>query len=103
MSLLSSLLTSCSSLNFQKTVSQVDIPKFMGKWYVIAGRFYLSRGRGHNSIEIYKWNKKEQRIDIEFYFNKDSFDGKVKEIPPKGIGFTIKRPRLLESQSFLAF
>lgn len=74
----------CSSMNYTKTVSSVDMEKFMGKWYVIGGRFtYFEKG-AHNAIEKYVWNEKENRIDISFTFNADSFDGKVKSIPQKG-------------------
>ncbi|MCO4754738.1 MAG: lipocalin family protein [Bacteriovoracaceae bacterium] len=38
----------------------------------------------HNSVEHYRWNEKKERIDIDFYFNKDSFTGKIKKIPQKG-------------------
>jgi len=38
----------------------------------------------HNAVEIYTWNKKEDRIDIDFTLIKDSFEGKKKSIPQKG-------------------
>lgn len=77
------ILTSCSH-QMPKTADYIDRDKFMGTWYVIAGRFtFLEEGQ-HNSVEKYTWNEKEQRIDIDFSFNKDSFDGKLKSIPQKG-------------------
>lgn len=78
------LVTGCSSMKYNKTVDSVQLNKFMGQWYVIAGRFTFLEDGAHNAIEIYKWNEKEQRIDISFTFNKDSFEGKVKSIPQKG-------------------
>ena len=76
-------LASCSH-NMPKTVDYINKDKFMGSWYVIAGRFtFLEEGQ-HNSIETYTWNEKEQRIDIDFRFNKDRFDGKLKSLPQKG-------------------
>jgi apolipoprotein D and lipocalin family protein len=77
-------LMGCSSMKYTKTVNFVDIDKFMGKWYVIAGRFTFLEEGAHNAVETYKWNTKEKRIDISFTFNKDSFDGKIKSIPQKG-------------------
>jgi len=69
---------------FTKTVSHIDLKLFMGNWYVIAGRLtYFEKG-AHNAIETYTWNKKENRIDIDFKYNKDSFNGKLKSIPQKG-------------------
>jgi apolipoprotein D and lipocalin family protein len=70
-------------VKYNKTVDHVDIPKFMGTWYVWAGRTTFLEKGAHNSIEIYTWNEKKERIDIDFKFRKDSFDGPVKEIPQK--------------------
>lgn len=73
-------LLSCSH-QFTKTVDRIEKEKFMGTWYVIAGRFtFLEKGQ-HNSVEKYTWNEEKQQIDIEFTFNKDSFDGPLKSIP----------------------
>ena len=81
--LLALTLSSCAH-NMPKTANSINKDKFMGSWYVIAGRFtFLEEGQ-HNSIETYTWNEKDQRIDIDFRFNKDHFDGKLKSIPQKG-------------------
>lgn len=71
-------------MDYRKTVDKVEIKKFMKKWYVIAGRTTFLENGAHNSIEEYTWNEEEERIDIKFQFNKDSFDGEVKKIPQKG-------------------
>jgi apolipoprotein D and lipocalin family protein len=78
------LFISCSSVNFTQTVSKVDLNQFMGKWYVMAGRFTFLEKDVHNGVETYTWNEKEQRIDIGFTFNQGSFTGKAKSIPQKG-------------------
>lgn len=76
---------SCAGTDdFRKTVDYVDIDAFMTKWYVIAGRLTSMEDGAHNAVEIYSWNEKKDRIDIEFNFRKDAFDGKVKSIPQKG-------------------
>ena len=71
-------------MNYDKTVDYIDIKKFMGEWYVIAGRFTFLEKGAHNGLEVYTWNKENKRIDIEFSFNKDSFDGELKTITQKG-------------------
>jgi apolipoprotein D and lipocalin family protein len=77
------LLTSCSSLPKLKTVEHVDIPKFMGTWYVISNiPTFIEKG-AFNAIEKYTWNEKENRIDVDFSFNKDSFEGEKKKYPQK--------------------
>ncbi len=73
----------CSSMSYNKTVDNVDIDRFMGRWYVIAGRFTFLEKGAHNAVEVYRWNKKEERIDVDFTFRKDSFDGELKSIPQK--------------------
>lgn len=66
-----------------ETVKQVDIQKFMGDWYVIANiPTFLEKG-AHNAIENYHWNEKENRIDVTFEFNKNSFNGEKKSLTQK--------------------
>lgn len=67
-----------------KTVEHVEIQKFMGEWYVLAGRFTFLEKGAHNAVETYTWNSEKKRIDIDFTFNKGSFDGPQKSIPQKG-------------------
>lgn len=79
------LLVSCSNLpKYESTVSSVDLPKFMGQWYVIAGRFTPFEKDVHNGIETYTYNTKEEKIEISFKYNKGSFDGAEKNLPQTG-------------------
>lgn len=66
-----------------KTVEQVKIDKFMGNWYVLAGRFTFLEKDVHNGLERYTWNQKENRIDVDFTYNQGSFTGPKKSIPQK--------------------
>lgn len=75
---------SCASGDFFKTVDFVEMDRFMTKWYVIAGRLTSMEDGAHNATETYTWNEKKERIDIDFNFRKDAFDGKRKSIPQKG-------------------
>ncbi len=80
-----SLLTSCSNSPKPavRTVPKVDIQKFMGKWYVIANiPTFIEKG-AHNAVETYTWNEKENRIDVNFEFRKNSFEGEKKNYPQK--------------------
>ena len=46
----------------------VDIPKFMGKWFVMANiPLYLEVGAS-NCVENYTWNKEAQSIEVLFEF-----------------------------------
>ncbi|GAB4419908.1 MAG: lipocalin family protein [Bacteriovoracaceae bacterium] len=77
------LSTSIFAEEYSKTVKEVSLDKFMKKWFVIAGRFTFMENGAHNAVEEYTFNKEKDRIDINFYFNKDSFDGRVRKIPQK--------------------
>lgn len=76
-------LGACSNMSYNKTVEKLDIDRFMGKWYVIAARYTIFEEGAHNSVEHYTWNEKENRIDVDFTYRKNSFDGKLKRITQK--------------------
>lgn len=64
-------------------VPQVDIPRFMGDWYVIANiPTFIERG-AHNAVESYRLAD-DGRILTEFTFRKDAFDGPLKRYTPTG-------------------
>lgn len=64
-------------------VDQVDLPRFMGDWYVIANiPTFLEKG-AHNAVESYALND-DGTIATTFTFRKDAFDGPKKEYHPKG-------------------
>lgn len=64
-------------------VSKVDIPRFMGRWFVIACIPTPIETEAYNAIESYKLNK-DNEIETTFTFNKGSSDGPIKEYHPKG-------------------
>lgn len=84
--ILFSLLSLIASVGhcFDKTVDYVDMNRFMGKWYVVAGRFTPLEKNVFNAVETYSWNSSKQMIEIDFKYNKGSFTGPVKKIPQKG-------------------
>jgi apolipoprotein D and lipocalin family protein len=83
-------LSSCSSLPELKTVEKVDIPQFMGTWFVISNIPTFIEKNAYNAIEKYTWNEKEDRIDVDFSFNKGSFTGEKKEYPQKAFIYNKK-------------
>jgi apolipoprotein D and lipocalin family protein len=65
------------------TVTYVDLPRFMGSWYVIANiPTRLERG-AHNAVETYALNS-DGSIDTTFTFRDGSFDGREKSWHPRG-------------------
>ncbi len=79
------MASGCSTPGGQlKTVEKLDLEKFMGDWYVLAGRFTYLEKEVHNGLERYTWNEGKKRIDIAFTYNRGSFAGPLKSIPQKG-------------------
>ena len=79
------LLASCASMPKEpiKTVATVDLPRFMGPWYVIGSiPTFLEKG-AHNAVESYAMNP-DGTIATTFTFHKDAFDGPVKTMKPHG-------------------
>ena len=68
----------------QPTVRHVDIQKYMGEWRVIASIPTSFEKGAHNAVEAYTWNSAKKQVDIDFRYNKDSFDGEEKHIPQRG-------------------
>jgi lipocalin len=74
---------SMSNLPEQKTVPHVDLQRYMGDWHVITAIPTAFDGT-YNPVEHYSWNEKEQRVDIDYSYNKNSLNGPVKHITQKG-------------------
>lgn len=66
-----------------RPVASVDLPRFMGDWYVIAHiPTFLEKG-AYNAIESYRL-RSDGTIVTTFTFNQDSPDGPLKTYQPKG-------------------
>lgn len=79
------LLVSCASMPKEpiKPLPNVDLPRFMGDWYVIASiPTFIEKG-AHNAIESYRLNP-DGTIATTFTFHKNDFDGPVKTMKPRG-------------------
>jgi len=86
---LSSFLAACAGNKMTAAttdiplVKQVDLPKFMGDWYVIAAIPTMIETESYNAIENYKLNS-DGTIATTFTFYKGAFDGPFKMYEPKG-------------------
>lgn len=77
------LISGCSQIKPIPTVPYVDLPRFMGDWYVIANiPTWLEKG-AHNAVENYQL-KDDGRIATTFTFNADGFNGERKQYHPTG-------------------
>ncbi len=83
--LFSVLLTSCQSVAKPPlaTVAHVDLPRFMGDWYVIANIPTFIEHGAHNAVESYQRNA-DGTVSTTFTFRKNSFEGKLKRYTPTG-------------------
>jgi apolipoprotein D and lipocalin family protein len=72
-----------NGMNEVKPVKQVDLPKFMGDWYVIAAIPTMIETQAYNAIENYQLNT-DGTIATTFTYYKGAFDGPFKTYHPKG-------------------
>ncbi len=85
MTILASILSACATGNLAPiaTVPKVDLPKFMGDWYVIAAIPTAIETESYNAIESYKLEA-DGSIATTFTYNKGSLNGKLKTYKPRG-------------------
>ena len=66
-----------------KPVAHVDLPRFMGSWYVIASIPSFLEKKAYNAVETYQLQP-DGRIATTFRYRKNSFDNPVKTIRSTG-------------------
>jgi apolipoprotein D and lipocalin family protein len=66
-----------------RTEASVDLPRFMGSWYVIAHIPTMIETEAYNAIETYSLAE-DGSIDTVFTFNEGAFDGEPKRYEPTG-------------------
>jgi apolipoprotein D and lipocalin family protein len=77
---LAGLLCGCVSVNEPlRPVTQVDLPRYMGDWYVIANIPYFAEKNCFDSIESYAL-RPDGKIDNWFTCRKKSFDAPMKRL-----------------------
>ncbi len=77
-------LSGCAtSLPPLKTVEKADLPRFMGKWYVIACIPTFIETEAYNATETYRLEP-DGTVDTVFTFNKGGFNGPLKRYNPRG-------------------
>jgi apolipoprotein D and lipocalin family protein len=77
------LVSGCARPPPLPTVADVDLERFMGRWYVLASiPTFLERG-AHNAVETYT-RAADGTIDTTFTFRRHAFDGELVEYRPRG-------------------
>lgn len=78
------LLSGCASrLPPLRTVEQLDLNRYMGKWYVIACIPTFIETEAYNAVETYRLEP-DGTIDTVFTFNQGGLDGPPKRYNPRG-------------------
>jgi apolipoprotein D and lipocalin family protein len=78
------MLSACSDEGApMQTVDNVDLDRFMGDWYVVAGIVTSMEQDAYNPVETYE-RVGPKKIAMTFTFRDGSFDGKEKTFHPKG-------------------
>ena len=83
MALLSLLSGHSSAHPPLSTEPHVDLPRYMGDWYVIANIPTAMERGAHNAVESYRLDE-DGTIATTFTFRDGGFDGKLKTYHPRG-------------------
>jgi apolipoprotein D and lipocalin family protein len=78
-----SSLAGCSTYSPMPPVSQVDLNRFMGDWYVIAAIPSWPERNAYNAVESYS-QLPDGKIQTVFRYREGGFDSKLKTMRPVG-------------------
>jgi apolipoprotein D and lipocalin family protein len=78
------LLAGCSSHPPLPTVPHVDLPRFMGRWYVIAHIPASSEANAYNGVESYVLQD-DGTIATTYAFRDGGFDGPLEVMEPNAV------------------
>ena len=74
-------LLGCSSSDPLPTVDRVDLPQFMGDWYVVGHIPASVEEDAYNAVETYEIAE-DGRIATTYVFRKGGFEGELEELTP---------------------
>jgi apolipoprotein D and lipocalin family protein len=76
-------LTACGSISPMPHVAHVDLPRYMGDWYVIASIPSFPERNAYNAIESYAM-RPDGKIQTTFRYRHGGFDAPLKTMHPVG-------------------
>jgi apolipoprotein D and lipocalin family protein len=83
--LLAVLLSGCATSAPMKTVERVDLPRFMGDWYVLGAIPASQEKNAFNGIETYQLRPgTTDVVDTTYVFREGAFDGPLVTLRPTG-------------------
>jgi len=66
------------------TVERVDLPRFMGDWFVIAHIPASAEAEAHNGVESYRLERDGRSVATTYAFRDGGFAGPVEVLRPRG-------------------
>ncbi|MCE9592593.1 MAG: lipocalin family protein [Planctomycetes bacterium] len=79
------LLAACSSMEPIPIVARVDIPSFMGDWYVLAAIPASQEREAYNAVESYRLRSgTDDVVETTYVFRQGAFDGELVTLEPTG-------------------
>jgi apolipoprotein D and lipocalin family protein len=78
------LLSACRSYPPLPTVAHVDLPRFMGDWYVVAHIPASAEAEAYNAVESYRLEA-DGTIATTYAFRDGGFDGEIVVMEPSGV------------------
>jgi apolipoprotein D and lipocalin family protein len=83
--LTATILAGCASMPPIKTVEQVDLPRFMGDWYVLGAIPASQERNAVNGVETYRLRPGTiDVVDTTYVFREGAFDGELVTLRPTG-------------------
>jgi len=76
------LASACASTPTMRTVERVDLPRFMGDWYVLAHIPASLEKNAYQGVESYRLDD-DGTIATTYTFRDGGFDGEVKRYEPR--------------------
>lgn len=73
-----SFLTGCATVPPPRTVERLDLPRFMGDWYVISYLPWFAEKGNVNTMDIYAL-RPDGKIDVTYAFRRGSLEAPRKE------------------------
>jgi apolipoprotein D and lipocalin family protein len=99
---LAGLVSGCASYPPLPTVDSVELPRFMGDWYVIAHIPASSEADAFNGVETYRLEE-DGTIATTYAFRRGAFDGPIEVMEPNGVVYDTETNATWGMQFFWPF
>lgn len=62
---------------FESTAKNVDLQRYMGKWYIVAARSTYQERKAYAPVETYVYDSQKKIIEVDFRYHKDRLKGPI--------------------------